>query len=278
MRAVARVEPALDENPPAGSAGAVTKNSYHSRAHTLGPPRSRLRRFALRMQEHLEAAVVRVSQLPDTAIYDPRDFPWVARLEGEWRKIRAELDQVMVFRDRMPSFHEILKEVSNISADDTWKTFFLIGIGMDCTENAARCPQTVQLLRQVPGVTTAFFSILSPGKHVPAHRGAYNGVLRLHLGLLVPEPSERCRIRVGNEFRSWQEGKGLIFDDSFNHEVWNDTDGWRVVLFVDFARPLRQPWNWLNRRFLGLGPMAPFLREAGVKQKRWARSFYRDAR
>jgi beta-hydroxylase len=50
--------------------------------------------------------------------------------------------------------------------------------------------------------------------------------------------------RIGNEFRHWSEGQALIFDDTFNHEVWNDTDGYRVVLFVDFARPLRQPWHW----------------------------------
>ena len=89
-----------------------------------------------------------------------------------------------------------------------------------------------------------------------------------------PEPRERCRIRIGNQFQSWNEGEALIFDDSFNHEVWNDTSGWRVVLFVDFARPLRQPWHWLNRSLVSLGALAPFLREAGQKQKAWEKKFY----
>ena len=71
------------------------------------------------------------------------------------------------------------------------------------------------------------------------------------------------------------KGKALIFDDTFNHEVWNNTDGYRVVLFVDFARPLRQPWHWLNERFLGIGVLAPFLREAGKKQAAWQKKFYR---
>ena len=62
-------------------------------------------------------------------------------------------------------------------------------------------------------MTTSFFSILSPGKHIPAHRGAWNGILRLHLGLMVPEPRERVRIRIGNDFYSWREGEALIFDD-----------------------------------------------------------------
>jgi beta-hydroxylase len=132
----------------------------------------------------------------------------------------------------------------------------------------------MRLLRKIPGMKTAFFSILSPGKHIPAHRGAWDGILRLHLGLLIPEPREQCRIRIGNDYRTWREGEALIFDDTFNHEVWNDTDGYRVVLFVDFARPLRQPFHWLNNAFLNLAAFAPFLREAGERQKRWERDFY----
>ena len=90
----------------------------------------------------------------------------------------------------------------------------------------------------------------------------------------MPEPREKVRIRIGNDFRSWTEGKSLIFDDTYNHEVWNDTDGYRVVLFVDFTRPLKQPWHWLNERFLNIGALAPFLREAGKKQSAWQKKFY----
>jgi beta-hydroxylase len=253
----------------------VAAAELRSRKHTLNLPTTAIGRAALSAQNVLEAFVARASVLPDVPIYDAADFAWLAAVEAEWQSVRAELDQVMLHRDRMPSFHEIIKEVSSISADDTWKTFFLIGVGMDCSGNAARCPQTMRLLARIPGVTTAFFSILSPGKHIPAHRGAYNGVLRLHLPLVVPEPRERCRIRIGDQFHVWQEGEGLVFDDTYNHEVWNDTDGWRVVLFVDFARPLRQPWHWLNRKLIGLGPLAPFLREAGRKQKAWETTFYK---
>jgi beta-hydroxylase len=250
----------------------------NNRNFTRAPPTGWIARGGLRMQALLERLVAQASVLPDQPVYDTASFPWVAELEANWRLIRAELDSVLAFRDRMPSFHEILKEVQFITSDDTWKTYFLIGTGMDCTENARRCPQTMQLLQRIPGVCTAFFSILSPGKHIPAHRGAYNGVLRFHLGLLVPAPAERCRIRVANELHCWNEGEGMVFDDTFNHEVWNDTDGWRVVLFVDFARPLRQPWDLLNRRFIRLGALAPFLRDAGRKQKRWERMFYGGAR
>lgn len=245
-----------------------------TRQHSLNPPKTLRGKILLALQNRLEEFVARVSILPDTPVYKPSDFAWVGAVEAQWPAIRAELDTVMTFRDRMPSFHEILKEVSTITTDDSWKTFFLLGAGMDCSENALRCPKTTRVLSEIPGAITAFFSILAPGKHIPAHRGAYNGVLRFHLGLIVPGPAGACRIRIADQICTWHEGQTLIFDDSFNHEVWNDTDGWRVVLFVDVARPLRQPWDWLNRKFIGLGKLAPFLRDAGIKQKNWARGFY----
>lgn len=245
-----------------------------NRQYTQPPPTDWLGRAWRAFVDGLETRVVRASVLPDVPVYDNADFPWTEPLRARWRTVRSELDSIMQYREQMPSFHEIIREVGAITADDAWKTFFLIGSGMDCGGNAARCPQTMALLRGVPGIVTAFFSILGPGKHIPAHRGAYNGLLRLHLSLQVPEPRERCRIRIGDEIRLWNEGEALIFDDTYNHEVWNDTDGWRVVLFVDFARPLRQPWHWLNQRFIGLGPLAPFLREAGKNQKRWEAGFY----
>ena len=250
--------------------------NFHHRRHTLNANRSALESLGVGVQNLLEWGVSQVSRHGDPHIYDTRQFPWAAEIEREWHLVRKELDAVMTFRDQMPSFQDILKEVGAIQSDQNWKTFFLAGIGMDCSENAKRCPETMRLLGKLPGMTTAFFSILSPGKHIPAHRGAWNGILRFHLGLMVPQPHERVKIRIGNDFYSWREGEALIFDDTFNHEVWNDTAGYRVVLFVDFARPLVQPFHWLNERFINLGALAPFLREAGEKQKRWQDAFWKQ--
>jgi len=255
-------------------AGPETPDLRHRR-HTLHPNRTFLARCGVALQTSLEWGIARVSRHGDPHIYDTRLFPWAAGVESEWKLVRKELDAVMTFRDQMPSFQDILKEVGAIQSDNQWKTFFLAGIGMDCAQNAQRCPETMRLLGRIPGMTTAFFSILSPGKHIPAHRGAWNGILRFHLGLMVPEPRERVRIRIGNDFYSWREGEALIFDDTFNHEVWNDTNGYRVVLFVDFARPLFPPFHWLNERVVSFGALAPFLREAGEKQKRWQDAFWK---
>ena len=247
------------------------------RTFRLKPPKTFARKLLARFTDAFEGMLARASLIPDVPVYSNQHFPWVNEVEADWRKVRAELDAVMQYRDQMPSFQDIVKEVGLIQKDDQWKTFFLMGIGMDCDENAKRCPETMRALRKIPGVKTAFFSILSPHKHIPPHRGPYVGVLRMHLGLLVPQPRDKVRIRIADQIHLWEEGKCLIFDDTYNHEVWNDTEGYRVVLFVDFARPMRAPFGWLNDRVLNMASLAPFIREAKGKQATWEKKMFRNA-
>ena len=130
----------------------------------------------------------------------------------------------------------------------TWKSFGLLAFGRRVEANCSRCPQTVAALeRYVPGVQSAMFSIIEPRKQIPPHQGPNYSVLRHHLPLIVPSEPERCRIRVGDGIRHWEYGSSLIFDDTFEHQVWNDTDELRVVLFTDFLRPLPFPLNAVNR-------------------------------
>jgi len=222
----------------------------------------------------VEARIVQFSKVGNPPIYDKSTFPWCEAIEKDWKAIRSELDEVLRDREELPSFHEITKEVETITTDNNWKTFFLAGYGIECEENRRRCPKTVQALEKIPGMKTAMFSILSGGKHIPAHRGPYNGVLRFHLGLKTPEPREKCRIRVADQYYAWSEGEGVIFDDSFDHEVWNDTDGVRVVLFVDFERPVAFPGSVLNWLVLTFAKYTPYLKEANKNQKEWEKKFY----
>jgi ornithine lipid ester-linked acyl 2-hydroxylase len=98
-------------------------------------------------------------------------------------------------------------------------------------------------------------------------------VLRYHLGLIVPQDAEACRIRVGEDFRHWEEGESLIFDDTFNHEVWNDTDETRVVLFVDVLRPLPFPESAINRAIIKVIGYSPFVLDAKRNQEAWEKRF-----
>src|SRR5262249_42500357 len=157
---------------------------------------------------------------------------WAGSVEADWREGRAELDHVLRYVDDIPNFQDLSEENRALSDDDRWKTVFFRAWGVPIASNCARCPRTAALLDRIPGSPGAFFSIMLPRKYLPPHRGPYAGVLRYHLGLIVPDP-EACRIRVGNEIGHWREGESLIFDDTFEHEVWNDTDKVRVVLFVD---------------------------------------------
>ena len=196
-------------------------------------------------------------------------FPWAARVEAESQAIRTELDALLTHLEQIPNFQDISEEQKSLTSGSQWKTFFLYGYGHQLEENCRRCPETVRILKGIPGMKTAMFSILAPKKHIPAHRGPYNGVLRYHLGLLIPEPASSCRIRVGRTIRRWQEGRSLIFDDSYNHEVWNDSDCHRVVLFVDFERPLSFPLSLLNRLMIWLVSRSPFVTKAVERFREW---------
>lgn len=182
-----------------------------------------------------------------TTFFEPGAYPWVADVESEWKTIRKELDAVMVRRAEIPNFQDLSEKQKPLTQGEQWKTFFLYGYGLKAEENCARCPETVRILKRIPDMKTAMFSILAPRKHIPEHRGMWKGMLRYHLGLIIPGAPGSCRIRVGQDVRSWEEGKSLVFDDSHLHEAWNDSDLYRVVLFVDVLRPLIFPLSLLNR-------------------------------
>ncbi len=183
----------------------------------------------------------------EKTFFEPESFPWVPAVEAEWLAVRKELEAVMARREEIPNFQDISEDQKVLTEGEQWKTFWLYAYGDKAEENCARCPETVRILQKIPGMKSAMFSILAPHKHIPEHRGMYKGVLRYHLGLIVPGPEGSCRIRVGNDVRSWKEGKSMIFDDSHPHEVWSDCDSSRVVLFVDFLRPVFFPASLLNR-------------------------------
>ena len=217
----------------------------------------------------LERPLDKHSLIGAGTFFEAAQFPWAVELEKNWCLIQQELDTILQNHQAIPNFQEVLPSQQRLTNDNDWKTFMFYGYGHKMEANCDRCPNTAHLIEQVPGMKTAFFSILSPGKHIPAHRGFYKGVLRYHLGLIVPEPKEQCRIRVGNDIRHWEEGKSMIFDDTFDHEVWNETDGVRVVLFMDVIRPLPFPWSSWNHMMIKLISWVPEIQQASKNQDKW---------
>jgi beta-hydroxylase len=211
----------------------------------------------------IERWIGRRSLVGDATFFPPERFPWVVHIEQNWTTIREELERVLEDREALPNFQDISKDQIEITDDDRWKTFFLYGYGFKAKLGTEMCPRTAALMGQIPGMTTAMFSILSPRKHILDHRGPYKGVLRYHLGLIVPR----------EDVRHWEEGKSMIFDDTFNHEVWNDTDETRVVLFVDVLRPLPFPESAINSLIVKAIGYSPFVLDAKRNQEAWERRY-----
>jgi ornithine lipid ester-linked acyl 2-hydroxylase len=234
----------------------------------------RAARFFLAAVAWAERLNIRYARLGNPPVYDNAVFPWARGLEAAAPAIRAELDRVLARKAELPDFQDISTDVRAISADHGWKTFFFAAFGQTSERNIAQCPATWAAVQKIPGLKTAMFSIFEPGKHLPAHRGPYNGVLRLHLGLAVPEPRGKIAIRVADRVCHWEEGKVLIFDDAYEHEAWNHTQGTRAVLFVDFIKPLRFPANAVNWLLLNIAAFTPFVREGVDNHKDWEKRFY----
>ncbi len=226
-----------------------------------------------RLLHGVERFVVRSSLVPTTPFLPLDTFDWISELESNWTTIRAELDQVLRYRDDLPNFQDISIDQASITSDDAWKTYFFRGYGFRADANCARCPNTAALLERVPSLTTAFFSILSPHRCISEHRGPWRGVLRYHLALRVPEPLGQAGISVGGQVAHWQEGQSLLFDDGYRHHAWNETDGVRVVLFMDVLRPLKPPADQLNRALIWAISRSPYIRDARKRHEAWERGF-----
>ena len=182
--------------------------------------------------------------LPQKPWYERDDFPWIAELEAAVPAMRAEIEQVLADEQGVePYVQEEAKRASrghSLLNDASWSAFHLFKAGERVEENAQRCPLIMRLLEVLPipkinrRSPMALISILKPGTHIPPHHGMLNTRLICHIPLVVPEG---CRLRVGGQTRDVVEGQAMIFDDSFEHEAWNDGDAVRAVLLFEIWRP-----------------------------------------
>ena len=194
------------------------------------------------------------------AVIDPAKFPWAKTIEQNFEPILNELKHVMMQYDSIPNLSDLSEEQKRIvKGEMNWKTFILYTYGVPVEKNIRQCPETNRITKTIPGMTTAFFSILEPHTSLAPHRGPYKGVLRYHMGLIVPQPEDICGIKVDGKTYHWHVGKSLIFDDTFTHEVWNNSDERRVVLFIDFKRDYIFPFNLLNDLMVRIIGISPFV-------------------
>jgi aspartate beta-hydroxylase len=196
---------------------------------------------------HSQPTWMHFPELPAIEFFDRCYFPWLDALESQWENIRAELLQVLVTdQDGLQPYIDFqlsapLDQWRNLNKSRSWSAYFLWNQGTAVADHMARCPVTTTAL-DVPGrpsiqarAPTAFFSLLDPKTKIPAHTGVTNTRLTVHLPLIVPEG---CGFRVGATTREWVPGQAWVFDDTIDHEAWNDSDSPRAILIFDIWNPL----------------------------------------
>jgi aspartyl/asparaginyl beta-hydroxylase (cupin superfamily) len=191
-----------------------------------------------------------VPRLPAHTFYDEALFPWIEALQAHtdeieaelWAALSADAENFTPYVAYAPD--QPVNQWRQLNHSRAWSSYPLWAHGRPVEENLARCPATAAALRTVDAAVidgmcpNAMFSVLAPHTAIPPHNGETNARLVAHLPLVVPE---RCRFRVGYDWREWQRGKVLVFDDSIEHEARNDSDEVRVVLIFDVWNPLLAP-------------------------------------
>ena len=171
-----------------------------------------------------------IKSLESHAWWDAARFDWVPRLEAATSDI---LKEAMALRGNA----QFRPQHDGITEKGDWNVFYLYNYGDRIEENCQRCPITASVVESIPRALEAgriYFSVMTEGTVVKAHCGPVNTRIRCHLGLKVPAD---CAIRVAGEARRWEEGKCMVFDDSYEHDVWNHGPGSRLVLILDVWHP-----------------------------------------
>jgi aspartate beta-hydroxylase len=219
----------------AGCPGADTSRFQLSLDIMLG----RKQRFESRPSQFL------VPNLACVEFFDRAQFPWLDEIEAGTDDIRREFLAVLQadegFRPYLTySADKPMNQFGELNNSPRWSAYHLIKDGCVDASAAAHCPRTMELLSRAPqpdqpGRTpVALFSLLRPHTRIPPHTGVSNARVLVHLPLIVPPG---CGFRVGNQVRQWVPGHALVFDDTIEHEAWNDSDELRVVLIFDIWHP-----------------------------------------
>lgn len=186
--------------------------------------------------------------LPSIEFY-PRDlFPWLASVEGSTAAIQGEIAAIFADDRATAGFSPYVDYPDSVPLDQwaelnhspRWNAFHILKDGRRVEDNAVRCPATLKAMTNAPTPDlqgrspAAMFSVLQPKTRIPPHTGVSNTRLVVHLALVIPPD---CGFRVGNETREWRAGEAWVFDDTIEHEAWNESDRTRTVLIFDIWSP-----------------------------------------
>jgi len=211
--------------------------------------------------------------LGDKKYFDPYALPVAKELEDNFPAIQTELKDILKRYDDFAPFQTISPDQIYISNDDKWRMFFFKAAGVNFGRNQDFAPKTFKILNKHKNVISAYISVLGPHKMLMPHEGPWSGVLRMHLGVVIPGNKECVLVNGGEEYH-WEEGKTVLFDDTYEHIAVNQTNQIRAILFLDVMRPLPQPWKFINWAILRLAVLFPYIWVPYFRHKRWEKKFY----
>ena len=188
--------------------------------------------------------------LPDIEFYERDEFPWLAEFEAATPGVQRELARILVEDEAGFSpyihydDHQPLDQWRELNKSPRWSAFHFYDKGREIAGRCARAPETMAAIRRLPQAVvdlrspTAMFSVLEPKTRIPPHTGIANFRLVVHLPLVLPA---HCGFRVGGETREWRMGEAWVFDDTIEHEAWNDSGETRIILICDVWSPRLSP-------------------------------------
>ncbi|MCO5229661.1 MAG: aspartyl/asparaginyl beta-hydroxylase domain-containing protein [Chitinophagales bacterium] len=181
--------------------------------------------------------------------YDPENFPELQPLVDNWEKIR---DEVLAYENKHKN-HKVMSSVSPAEVEGGyWNLMYLKSFNRYYHKNMAQFPFTMSIINQIPNIVFTSINMLSPHTKINPHYGDTNGIVRGHLGLIVPAPYPEIAIHAGGEEHGWEEGKMFCFMNVVQHWVWNNTDGRRFILMFDFVpKAIEHRKNEICARGLG---------------------------
>lgn len=230
-------------------------------------------KFGRKSRKTFNRLMIGSSLVGDPVVFEPEEFPWIRELQNRLPEIQRELRRLLEYQSRLPGVEEISPDHSRIARERRWRSVFLHAYGYRSDPICRLCPETARLVDAVPGLETAFFSVLTPGAHLPPHRGVTKAIITCHLPLIVPANSEACWMGLDGTRYHWKVGEPFIFDDTREHEVRNDSDDNRVVLLMHVRRPLRFPGSMAGSLFMAAIKASPFIRDGVRNQRRFEKEF-----
>ncbi len=206
-------------------------------------------------------SIIRLSYPEHKHVFNPNLFNSDKILKKNFKIIQKECLNVYNYKNNLMNFADINKIIFYTdNNNDKWKAFPIKFYG-EINETAKKlCPNLCNILNKCNDIHVAIISILEPGKHITPHKGPCSVILRYQLAIHIPKDKNNCWIKINNQKYFWKEGESIIFDDTYIHEVLNDTNEPRIVLLMDIERPVNSFLKKITKKFVKYSKLTKFIK------------------